>query len=71
MTPTTSMLYNHSWHIIIVQSIVFCEIKKMLFVTHAECAASEFDYTVYSHHFFHVIQQHCQAEASKYIMVTM
>ena len=26
-------LYNYSWHIIIVQNPVFCEIKKMLFVT--------------------------------------
>ena len=41
MTP--SRLYNHCWYVFLVQNLLFCEIKKKLFVTPAEYAASEFD----------------------------
>ena len=48
---TLNILYNNGWHVIIVQELIFCEIKKMLFVTPAEYAVSKFDFTS----FFHVI----------------
>ena len=40
-----STLYNHSWHVILVQILIFREMKKKLFVTPAGYgyAASEFD----------------------------
>ena len=42
MTPST--LCNHSWHVILAQNLIFCEMKKKLFVTPAGYAVSEFDF---------------------------
>ena len=41
---TSNTLYNHYWHVIFVWNLVFYEIKNKLFVTHAEYAATEFDF---------------------------
>jgi hypothetical protein len=42
MTPNT--LYNHYWHVILAQNLMFDEMEKMLIVTHAEYATSEFNF---------------------------
>ena len=78
MTPSTS--YNHSWHVIVAQNLVFCEMEKMLVVTPAGYAALEFD-PRNDHHDCHVVRVKtiCQdlidlinwgQTESKYITVT-
>ena len=42
MTPKT--LYNCYWDAILAKNLVFDEMEKMLFVTHAEYATSEFNF---------------------------
>ena len=54
MTPSTS--YNHTWHVIVAQSLVFCEMKKMLVVAPAGYAALEFD-PRNDHHDCHVVRE--------------
>ena len=41
---TSNTLYNHYWHVIFVWNLVFYEMEKKLFVTHAEYAVTEFDF---------------------------